>query len=395
VSLRVLVVGAGIGGLCLAQGLRRRGVDVAVYERRASPEGWTSVGLSWVDAHGDAALSACLPSELYDLYQATRDRFGPSRRVFYDHHLNSLTASVDDPPVRGCLVDRQVLRHVLLAGLDDAVSFGQVASGYDLGAGGVRLRFADGAAVSGDVLVAADGINSMVRRALLPHFEVMDTGLRAIHGRAPLRDVWLNDLPEAFLRDCPPMHGPRRCSLLLRPFQPYVPPQRAAAEFAPYARLPPVPGYLMWTLVLPAESYPASGLTAAHEASLRIVALEATEGWHPGIRRILSASPPSSIFAAPVRASTPLSPWPVTAVTALADAVYVAPSFGEPCVDLGLGGAALLAGLLSDVREPATELLPAIDRYDRWLRYCSSQAVSRSMLDVIEWEARHASLRPN
>src|SRR2546421_12932729 len=30
---RVLVIGAGLGGLCLAQGLRQAGVDVAVYER--------------------------------------------------------------------------------------------------------------------------------------------------------------------------------------------------------------------------------------------------------------------------------------------------------------------------------------------------------------------------
>ena len=32
-SLRVLVIGAGLGGLCLAQGLRKAGVEVAVYER--------------------------------------------------------------------------------------------------------------------------------------------------------------------------------------------------------------------------------------------------------------------------------------------------------------------------------------------------------------------------
>ena len=31
--LHVVIVGGGIGGLCLAQGLRRAGVSVAVYER--------------------------------------------------------------------------------------------------------------------------------------------------------------------------------------------------------------------------------------------------------------------------------------------------------------------------------------------------------------------------
>jgi phytoene dehydrogenase-like protein len=36
-KLKVLVIGAGLGGLCLAQTLRKAGVDVLVFERDASP----------------------------------------------------------------------------------------------------------------------------------------------------------------------------------------------------------------------------------------------------------------------------------------------------------------------------------------------------------------------
>ncbi|WP_442809931.1 NAD(P)-binding protein [Streptomyces sp. NBC_01321] len=42
--LRVIIVGGGIGGLCLAQGLHAAGISVAVYERDAAPDarlqGW-------------------------------------------------------------------------------------------------------------------------------------------------------------------------------------------------------------------------------------------------------------------------------------------------------------------------------------------------------------------
>jgi cation diffusion facilitator CzcD-associated flavoprotein CzcO len=36
-KLNVIVVGAGLGGLCLAQALRRLNVDVAVFERDRTP----------------------------------------------------------------------------------------------------------------------------------------------------------------------------------------------------------------------------------------------------------------------------------------------------------------------------------------------------------------------
>lgn len=56
----VLVVGGGIGGLCLAQGLKRAGVSVAVYERDRTPTEKATAFTSTRPAAGRCA-SACSP----------------------------------------------------------------------------------------------------------------------------------------------------------------------------------------------------------------------------------------------------------------------------------------------------------------------------------------------
>jgi 2-polyprenyl-6-methoxyphenol hydroxylase-like FAD-dependent oxidoreductase len=57
-TLRVAVAGAGLGGLCLAQGLLRAGADVTIYERDASLTGRRQGYRLHVDAR--AGLAAVL-----------------------------------------------------------------------------------------------------------------------------------------------------------------------------------------------------------------------------------------------------------------------------------------------------------------------------------------------
>ena len=67
-SVRVVVIGAGIGGLCLAQGLRAAGVEVRVYERTA--QGTTGsraiASTSTRPAAGAAGLLATGPVAAFD-----------------------------------------------------------------------------------------------------------------------------------------------------------------------------------------------------------------------------------------------------------------------------------------------------------------------------------------
>src|SRR5688500_9463639 len=78
-SLRVLIAGGGIGGLCLAQGLRRAGIDCSVYE---SAPGIVQSGYRLhMNAAGGAALRQCLPENLYELYMQT-SRVNVRREMF-------------------------------------------------------------------------------------------------------------------------------------------------------------------------------------------------------------------------------------------------------------------------------------------------------------------------
>src|SRR6202021_2266419 len=71
-TVKVAVAGAGIGGLCLAQGLLRAGLEGTVYGRDA---GLNSAAQGY-RLHIDAgpALRACLPPDLYELCVATSGR---------------------------------------------------------------------------------------------------------------------------------------------------------------------------------------------------------------------------------------------------------------------------------------------------------------------------------
>jgi 2-polyprenyl-6-methoxyphenol hydroxylase-like FAD-dependent oxidoreductase len=68
--MRVLVIGAGIGGLALAHGLRRSGIDAQVFERRAA--GGTELagyGIH-INAYGLRALEDCLPEANWQRFLA-------------------------------------------------------------------------------------------------------------------------------------------------------------------------------------------------------------------------------------------------------------------------------------------------------------------------------------
>jgi 2-polyprenyl-6-methoxyphenol hydroxylase-like FAD-dependent oxidoreductase len=90
-GLRVRIIGAGTGGLCLAQALKQDDIEVEVFERDRGPTDRLQGYRLSINATGRRALEACLPERLFAKLIANCAK--PSESVaFLDHHFDR-----DDP----------------------------------------------------------------------------------------------------------------------------------------------------------------------------------------------------------------------------------------------------------------------------------------------------------
>src|ERR1700761_1142129 len=95
--MRVIIIGAGLGGLCLAQGLRKSGVEVLVFERQKSREENKSGYGIHIDPKGKRALRHCLPHGLWTKFLKTSTPAG-TKILFRDPQLRIL-AERDDADI--------------------------------------------------------------------------------------------------------------------------------------------------------------------------------------------------------------------------------------------------------------------------------------------------------
>jgi 2-polyprenyl-6-methoxyphenol hydroxylase-like FAD-dependent oxidoreductase len=361
---RVLIIGAGIGGLCLAQGLHRAGIDVAVFDRAASAvpdrQGY---GFS-VNRDGDGALRRCLPPDLYRLYRATASPAPAGDFILFTAGLDVIFRKPLPAAAAGVAVNRQTLREVLLIGLGDAVRFGTQFVRYQTRPDGlVDAHFGDGSVETGHLLAGADGAGSAVRSQLIPGAEFDDFG-RSIYGKTPVTDELRAVVPAEFFTGMPRAKDAAGLTLGADAFIKQERFDQATARLAPGARLSPTPDYLRWTLSLRNGGLPDHQFWTSGGQELQQIAVGLVAGWHPALRAAVEQADGWATFPFGIFCARPVDPWDEPAVTLLGDAIHtMTPGRGEGA-NTALRDAALLTAVLSEAATGRTGLAAAKRRYE-------------------------------
>jgi salicylate hydroxylase len=334
---RVAVVGAGIGGLAAAAFLRRAGLAATVYEQAAALR---EVGAGLMVTPNAARLLRRLPSG------AGLARAGVALQTGWEFRRWADGSVLFAQPL-GAACARQYGEHtwtlhradllaLLRAALPaDAVRLGRRCTGMTQDAGGVTLTFSTGRPVRAEVVVAADGIHSVLREHVSTASAPRGTGLTAwrslvpaaaapAFARRPVQTLWLGHQHHLVHY---PVSGGRSVNLV--------------------AISPARPGEV--------ESWSATGRAEDLAAEFA--------GWDPRLGALIAAAGPVGRWAVLDRA--PLPRWAAGRVALLGDAAHpMLPFFAQGAGQAIEDAAALAVCLAAGWAAPAA----ALARYEQLRR---------------------------
>ncbi|AFH61094.1 FAD-dependent oxidoreductase [Paenibacillus caseinilyticus] len=383
-SLSVAIIGGGLGGLALAQSLKKNQIDFHVYEREQADH-FTQTGYRIkINKNGTSALRFCLPDPLYDLHIAT-SVLSPARPDFIDatslESINPKQSTEDSPVEIEPSVNRFTFREVLLGELDNKISFGYRFTHYEtVKDGRLRAWFDNGKHVDADVLVGADGGASRVRRQYKPGVEIFDTGARVLFTKIFLDDEIRKELSLITglgMKGVKKPKGDAPVTLLLEDmnFHPHI--EKLPKSMSLNVKISPQQDYLYAVFAGSPEWFgiPDERLFEMDGQALLSLAHERTKHWHPQIKRMLELADPEKTAAYHLRNVLPYRPWKeTTSLVLLGDALH-------PMTPVGIGGnaalfdACKLSKELINVKNGKKELLVALRDYE-------VNAIERGMRDV-------------
>lgn len=167
----VVIVGAGPTGMMLGAELKLAGVDVALIERRATPE------LSGARAGGRGLHTRTL--EIFDM-RGIAERFLSEGQKVQSLGFNMVRFDIGDFPTRhpyGLSLLQKHTERIMAGWIDElgvTVYRGRDVVGLAQDDSGVTIELSDGASVRADYLVGCDGGRSLVRKSLQVEFSGWD-----------------------------------------------------------------------------------------------------------------------------------------------------------------------------------------------------------------------------
>jgi prepilin-type processing-associated H-X9-DG protein len=379
---RVLIVGGGLGGLALAQGLKKAGIAFHVFEQDPTPDFRAQGYRLKLNSDGAQALRDVLPDDLWDYFEDTC-----AVALVGETNFNAIdggiTASRAGPGTRGGMqihtCDRTVLRTVLLTGLENNISYGKSFVSYELLGNRVNVTFADGSVEHGKLLIGADGVRSKVRKQYLPNHQPIDTNGTCIYGKTPITPELLERFPERATRwmtlvlDQTPMT--QRLDIDETPVTLLLEPIRFAHN--EHREKLPV-DYIYWVIISRTDVFGANSsdllrLTPEQSAAL---SLKVTQEWHPSFRSLLHLQDIRQSSTLRVASAMPnMEHWESSdRITLLGDAIHVM----SPCGGVGAVTALRDAASLAKTITEQGISKQSIEKYETTMKEYAKASIERS-----------------
>jgi salicylate hydroxylase len=322
---KILIAGAGIGGLTAASFLTQAGHDVELYEQAPQLEE-IGAGIQ-ISAN---AMHALRTLGLEDAITAAGVR--PAAYVFRLHdtgeEIQRFALSEEHERLNGAPYTQMHRAdfHAILADKarslkSDVIRLNKRVAGFEEDAGGVTLRFADGTSARGDLLIGADGLKSVVRKQIVGETPANYTGDAAWRITVPTER-----LPAGLIE--PAM------TLFLGPGGHAVFYYLRSGKLLNFVGIVETDEVLeeSWTVKLPWERLKAD-----------------YEGWHPIVHTVIDAADRDQCFRWSLHNRLPIDNWSTARVTLLGDSAHATlPYLAQGAVMAIEDGAILMRALAQE-----------------------------------------------
>jgi salicylate hydroxylase len=297
--MNIAIIGGGIGGLATANALLKKGFNVQIYERAKAlrPIG---AGLS-LTPNGLNSLNAVQPGIAQTLIKAG----SPIDTLTLKRSTGEAIASKPMEIMQRygqpmLMIQWSKLQAILASTLPpETIHLQHRCVGFEQQENSVKIYFPGGKTVQADLLIGADGINSVVRQGII------GDGFPSYAGRMSWRAI------------VPYSHeqlSPNATTLI------------TSSNGKNSMLMDLGDGYTFWSAsALSADDYINRRTTDAKTRVLKLLA-----GWAEPVEAIIEATPATDIVERPICDRPPLKHWSKGSVTLLGDAAHpVVPALGQ------------------------------------------------------------------